>query len=440
MQTTSRTPPSAEVAQLIREGIMASRSGDKARCHGIFRHVTSLDPDNDAAWLWFAHTAADPRDAVAGLQAALRLNPANAAARSALPVALLQAGVAAARSNDRAAAATYLAEATATAPDNPTGWLWRAGVTDKPELAVEYLERVLQLNPDNAQAKQGLAKLRAQLAPQRACPICEQKVAWDDTVTEACLRCRAVVDLNRPELFDQAVPDLDRALVKQAVQRLKERWDAQPAGETAFALGMAYLNLGYGDEGVTALQIALGSGVPKPSWRDDIPRLIRHRQARAKAPPAQAGPNASSARVSRPNIPTLGLPRVMVVDDSPTVRLMVSSLLVKAGYRVTEASDAAQAADLVHELGAPRLFILDINMPGTDGFALCNLLRSHQETAKVPVVFLTGKTGFLSKIHGRWIGASEYLTKPFEPEKLIATVTRLVPKTAAARQPAPVPT
>ena len=119
----------------------------------------------------------------------------------------------------------------------------------------------------------------------------------------------------------------------------------------------------------------------------------------------------------------------MIVDDSPTVRAMVSAVLTGAGYRVIAAGGAEEASRLICAGNIPRLFILDVNMPGTDGFGLCKVLRAHAETAEIPVVFLTGKTGLLNKIHGRWVGAAEYITKPFQNDKLLATVERL----AAAR-------
>jgi DNA-binding response OmpR family regulator len=115
------------------------------------------------------------------------------------------------------------------------------------------------------------------------------------------------------------------------------------------------------------------------------------------------------------------------VDDSATVRAMVSELLTGAGYRVAAAESAEAAAKLVQGGTVPKLFVLDVNMPGTDGFGLCKALRAHAQTAGVPVVFLTGKTGLLSKLHGRWVGAAEYMTKPFQPDKLLATVGRLAP-------------
>ena len=420
--TTTCSSQSQEVTSLIREAISASRAGESKRANTYFRRVTEIDPTNEAAWLWLANTAENPADAVDGLRAALRLNPSNKPAATALPISLLRAGIAAAKANDRVSALAYLADATELDPSNETAWLWRAGVTEDPETALEHLRTVLNLNPGSAHAKSGVAKLMAKLKARWECPICQHQPSAEDTIADVCRHCGGVVSLSQPEMFDHSASLVDRAAVQAAVKRLQAAWKSATKPETAYALGLAYLNLGYHDEAVQALQIAIRGRSPNPIWKDEVARLVKHRQART---------NRAAARPSEPARPAIR-PRVMVVDDSATVRKMVVGILAKAGYAVTEAADADQAATLVRELGAPRLFLLDVNMPGTDGFGLCKHLRADAETARVPVVFLTGKTGLLNKIHGKWVGAAEYLTKPFEPDKLAATVARLVPLPTAS--------
>lgn len=432
--TTTRPAPSPEVTHLVREAIAAARAGDKPRANALFRHVTNHQPTNEAAWLWFANTATDPADVVTGLRSAVRLNPSNATVSAALPVALLRAGVAAAKANDRPAAVDYLTAATAADPSNETGWLWLAGVTDDPDAAIGYLDRVLDLNPLNAHAKQGIAKLRAQhAAPIGQCPVCEHAPRRDDTIGDVCGQCRAIIDLNRPEEFDRAVPGIDRALVTAAAKRLRVRWAAEGKPEAGYALGLAYLNLGFVAEAMQAFQASVSGRNPDPARRDAVARLVKHRQGLAARTTTRIG--VPGTRPELPPVPERPAPpprpRVMVVDDSATVRRMVAIALNAAGYQVTEAEGAEQAAKLVREAGAPALFLLDVNMPGTDGFGLCKHLRADPETARVPVVFLTGKTGLLSKIHGKWVGAAEYITKPFENAKLLAAVSKLVPIPAA---------
>ncbi len=408
--TLTRTAPGPDATALLRDALASARAGDKTRSHNLFAQAVALDPSNEAAWLWYANTASDPLLALRGLRMALRLNPTNQSATTALPTALYRAGVTAAKNRDRAAAAEYLAEATALDPANEGAWLWRAGVCDEPAEALAHLERVLKLNPNNEQARAGVVKLRAQLAPAWRCPVCTHTAAHDDTLADYCPECGCVIVLSDPVAFDARPHGLAEPAVRAAAKRLKAEWSVTGSPECAFGLGLALLNMGYPDEALKALQTAARAEGADPAWKAHVAALANHRRGAAPPPP-----------------PPPPKPLVMVVDDSATVRAMVSDLLTGAGYRVAAVESAEGAAKLVQGGTVPKLFVLDVNMPGTDGFGLCKALRAHAQTASVPVVFLTGKTGLLSKLHGRWVGAAEYLTKPFDPERLLATAARLAP-------------
>ncbi|MBA3713741.1 MAG: response regulator [Pyrinomonadaceae bacterium] len=111
----------------------------------------------------------------------------------------------------------------------------------------------------------------------------------------------------------------------------------------------------------------------------------------------------------------------MIVDDSPTVRKLVTIKLEKHGHRVVAASDGMEALTKLQE-EVPDLVLLDINMPRLDGYQLCKLIKSNEATKHVPVVMLSGKDGFFDKMRGRVAGSTAYMTKPFDPETLIHTV------------------
>lgn len=118
-----------------------------------------------------------------------------------------------------------------------------------------------------------------------------------------------------------------------------------------------------------------------------------------------------------------GRPLVMVVDDSPTVRKLVSLTLERRGYRVISAFDGVAA---IKELGCnrPDLILLDINMPRLDGYRLCKLIKKHEVTQSIPVVMLSGKDGMFDKLRGRLVGCSDYITKPFEADALTVKVAK----------------
>ncbi len=403
-----------ETVSLLRDGIAAARAGDKTRTRSLLRQVTELEPANELAWLWLANTAEDPRETLACIRKVLEVNPTNEYAAAGLADALCRAGVVAAKAEDRAQAKLWFAEATDLAPRNETAWLWRAGLADTPEEGIELLQFVLAINPNNERAKQGLAHFQSQIAAKWNCPICDYRGEAGPN-PHACPRCKSVVSLENPSAFD-APTGADRRLLEEAAHRIYADLQANPTPSNAFKLGLAYLNLGYADEGIKALQSAVKSRPADGAWKGQVLRFVKHREAARKIADEEQRRSASAVK-----------PSVFVVDDSPTIRKLVSVTLGTAGYQIVEAADGYEVADRVRQHGAPALFILDINMPGLDGYQLCKLLRQSTETSGVPIIFLTGKEGFFNKLRGQWAGAVEYLTKPFDPQKLLAAVAKIVP-------------
>src|SRR5262249_7442585 len=124
---------------------------------------------------------------------------------------------------------------------------------------------------------------------------------------------------------------------------------------------------------------------------------------------------------------------VMVVDDSPTVRKLVSITMERKGHRVIGAADGYEAADRRRDQGTPDLILLDIAMPGLDGYQVCRFFRQNPATANLPIIMLSGKDGFFSKVRGRMAGSTDYVTKPFKPEALLELVEKYCePKTGTA--------
>jgi CheY-like chemotaxis protein len=116
---------------------------------------------------------------------------------------------------------------------------------------------------------------------------------------------------------------------------------------------------------------------------------------------------------------------ILVVDDSATVRKLISGKLEKSGHTVIAAVDGIDALGKLEDF-VPDLVLLDINMPRMDGYQTCKQIRVNQATKDVPVVMISGKDGFFDKVRGRMSGTTGYITKPFGPETLMRTVEAYV--------------
>lgn len=113
--------------------------------------------------------------------------------------------------------------------------------------------------------------------------------------------------------------------------------------------------------------------------------------------------------------------RILAVDDSPTILEMIKAILIAGGYEVITAADGAEALETARA-EAPDLILLDVMLPKLDGYRVCRLLKFDQKYKHIPIIMLTAKTEEQSMATGIRTGANQYLTKPVEPERLLAAV------------------
>jgi DNA-binding NarL/FixJ family response regulator len=117
--------------------------------------------------------------------------------------------------------------------------------------------------------------------------------------------------------------------------------------------------------------------------------------------------------------------QLLVVDDEPKLLRAVAVDLRGEGYQVTTVRNGAEALIAVAQK-SPDLIISDIRMPGIDGYELARRLRRNESTALIPIVFLTAKDTTSDRIEGFRTGVDAYLTKPFEPDELLAVVASIL--------------
>lgn len=147
--------------------------------------------------------------------------------------------------------------------------------------------------------------------------------------------------------------------------------------------------------------------------------------------PSSHSPSRSSLELSS----SANTPKVVCIDDSPTVGKAVELMLNRNGYEITTIENPLTALSLVFQL-KPDLILCDIAMPELDGYELCAMLRQSTSFRHTPIVMLTGKDGFIDRVRARMVGATDYLTKPFGEHEILM----LLEKHIGVGQPDPITT
>lgn len=243
------------------------------------------------------------------------------------------------------------------------------------------------------------------------CPFC-----WEGNEPQAfeCGTCRATLTLaDIDTLFSN--DRVDRDLLQNAVTKMEAEWNLREFdSQEMVALGIGHFNL------------------------QNYPQAMNYLHEASRLAPndfmLSGQINALGIRleeVRRQNEARENMPRgrnILVVDDSATVRKLISGKLEKSGHSVTCAEDGVEGLARIAEQ-IPDLVLLDITMPRMDGYEVCRQIRANPNSKDVPVVMISGKDGFFDKVRGRMAGTTAYITKPFGPETLMKALdTYLVPE------------
>lgn len=115
--------------------------------------------------------------------------------------------------------------------------------------------------------------------------------------------------------------------------------------------------------------------------------------------------------------------KIACVDDSPTILREMQRFLGEEKYEITKIENPIEAASTLFRV-KPDLVLMDISMPEINGYKLCGLLRNSNALSKVPIIMVTSRTGVIDKVRAKTVGATDYLTKPFTKEELLAVVEK----------------
>jgi twitching motility two-component system response regulator PilG len=306
--------------------------------------------------------------------------------RTKLHEAVLHQAVLCAKTAKLAEARTLFREAATINPEDPRVWQALVRLAESPADAVSASRELLRVAPAHPGGRASMKK--ALVAEANALGVAgrpqDARARWLEALS---------LDDRDPEVWlGLASASTDEADVRKAV-------------ETACRLDPAHKRAA--------------------AW---LARL-QARVTPAPAPAAVPAPAVAAARqkAAVPHAaPAAGRRTVMVVDDSATIRKILGMTLERAGYAVVAEPDGELAVERLAQF-VPDLILLDITMPKLDGYEVCKRIKKDPRTAHVPVVMLSGKDGFFDKVKGRMVGASEYLTKPFQAPAVLAVIATHCP-------------
>ncbi|MBM3760311.1 MAG: response regulator [Acidobacteria bacterium] len=328
---------------------------------------------------------------------------------------MLSDAVQAIRLGQKGMAREILASILRKNPQDEQAYIWSAAVAETPEGAIALLEKLIELNPQNALAWKTLAAHRlAQQPTPTKLPLGESTPPSNNAATvpavaaikrESCLVCgreREEEDSHSVCASCGCPLSLGHLATAQAKGTVNER-----SVETAVSEMI--------HRGDSSGQVMLGVAIGLMSMYRSGDALQYLKRA------ADLAYGGAQVREACAEVAARKL--VLIVDDSATVRRLVSTALERNGLRVSSAVNGRQGFEKFQK-ETPDFVLTDITMPEMDGYEFCKAVRRHPSGKGLPVVMLSGNDGLFDKVRGKVAGATDHLNKPFHNDVLTAAVNK----------------
>ena len=309
-------------------------------------------------------------------------------------------------------------------PRNAKGWLWYSRIADSMKAVEMSLTNAAKLSPGDQEVREEienlkLTKIRLGNGDFRRCPFC-----WFilEPGTFLCIKCSSYLVINNQFLL--STPAANQHILSKAIDRYMNVIHREKNAKAYYYLGMAYLNSENWEQALTHLDKAVKLDPMRQFFSKQLQTLLNH-MASTKAitgqnyfPQEKAADDAAATAQS-----LIKRNKILVIEDSSTTRKVIAITLSQSGYEIIEATDGLEALSKLNET-RPDLILLDIILPKMDGYKILSIIKENPEFKQIPVIMLTSKDGIINKVKGKVAGSTAYLTKPFDPTQLVATIEK----------------
>lgn len=303
---------------------------------------------------------------------------------------------------------------------NYIAWLWYSRIVVKPKSILRTLNEAQKWgNADRSvylENRRNKALLITDLETVRRCPFC-----WT-VLTDNPNRCSYCCSRLRIQ-DDPSNEPARRNVIEDAIGKYQRVFSGDRKNiQVAYCLALGYFNLDNLDNALKYLGTARQCSPDQNHYSREIAYLESKKFGKRPVASQQSPPASVQTRDISPP-PDGGEKSILVIEDSPTSRKVISMVLKRAGFRILEASSGQEGIVMGRE-NRPSLILLDVMLPDMSGYEVLPQLKNMPHLSEVPAIMLTGRSGSEDRLKGMRAGSSEYLTKPFNPQKLVNILSK----------------
>ncbi len=314
--------------------------------------------------------------------------------------------------------------------NNAAAWVWYSRIQGNVEIMKKALKMAASLDADDPMVKEEhnkFAAVSAHLTDDvvRKCYFCWAPL---NKGAATCRYCRGHLVITRETLVQSG--SVDTGWLEKARQRYTRILRKYPRSLISlYCLGLISVNNRNFQDALAYLDKTAKMAPDKALFANQLKLLLDHLAHRSlEEQPVRGKVEVVPAAMSDEVVDTSTMAErkmILVVEDSSTTRKVISITLSRQGYRVVEAADGLEALSKISE-ERPDLIMLDVILPKMDGYKILSIIKGNREFKDIPVIMLTSKDGFINKMKGKMAGSSAYLTKPFDPDMMIAEIQKYV--------------